>query len=300
MEDQDRSCKDGAPIDEQPAEGKVPEADAQANNNNNNTRSSTDHGDPVQSLDPTAAVVPGNRSVDAIGELEAQTRTSDLLGASFSVLPVGHPGINTVACNDKLVCSKPVRPGEELCVCEQLFRLVPKAVVTAAGQVPYMGIQAVVDVPHGFQLASKSVIPSVSPELPEEDSFRVIAFDEAMCLGYTEEDGVTPRYHFDVAEMRQEPQFRVCKQYFDMKCAAVLAQQAPPPSESVGEDDDGGESVIELPCSALLEQFSSQGLFGDAFDSNTVVLGMTACKVLGFIMSPPRPAQAQAAGGAGR
>jgi hypothetical protein len=111
------------------------------------------------------------------------------------VMEVGDPRINAQVRNDQLVAltDKAMEPGAKLRISEHMWRLLPKRVDTPAGIFTYLGIAAAVDLPKGFTLANNVLVPVQADNLPEEKSFQVFAFDEALCLGFTEEDGVTPR-----------------------------------------------------------------------------------------------------------
>jgi hypothetical protein len=113
------------------------------------------------------------------------------------VMEAGDPSINAEVRNDQLVAltAEAAEPGAQLRISEHLWQLRPKEVATPAGTFVYLGIAASVDLPAGFTLASRDMaVPMQADNLPEEKSFRVFAFDEALCLGYTdEEDGITPR-----------------------------------------------------------------------------------------------------------
>ena len=58
------------------------------------------------------------------------------------------------------------------------------------------------------------------------------------------------------------------------------------------ESEDGsGQMTVEKTCSEWLSQLAAQGVFGssDLLGADTIVLGFTACRVLGLLLNPPQP-----------
>jgi hypothetical protein len=111
------------------------------------------------------------------------------------VMEMGDPGINAEVRNDQLVALRAAaaQPGAAIRICEHMWRLVLKQVATPAGMFVYLGISTCVNMPKGTWLSPLMQVPMQADNLPAEKSFRVFAFDEALCLGHMEEDGVTPR-----------------------------------------------------------------------------------------------------------
>jgi len=194
--------------------------------------------------------------------------------------------VNVEARNDQLIAIKPIAKDATLKICEQMWLLRLSAVITAEGQVPFLGVAPGVDLLPGFSVAALPLGPLPSEQLAEEKSFRVLAFDEQQSLGYLQEDGVTPKLHFDTALLRQQPGYRLSKAYLDLKCQPI---QAPTVNQNTSE-----EAMVEMKCSEWLERLCEQRIFGEDIPLDTIVLGMTACKVFGVLANPP-PAASESA-----